>query len=209
MNSYIKQFKKLNCYTDIIDILSPITNEEKEISESLSIIKQLKKIVLKNKFNYDIWDLCAGNALTSTISAFTLPIHKAYALDVYTRKRAWNKINNFEYVIKNIYGITNKEFKKQSIIISVHPCKDLAQQICNIYNNSYKVRHLILMPCCIGQYRRKNKNVINNNYYEWCIYLNEKVDGNITIDKKCLSPKNVIITASKDKYKKFNKCIIP
>jgi len=209
MNTYNKQFEKLNCYTDIIDILSPIPNEEKEISESLSIIKKLKKIVLKNKFKYDVWDLCAGNALTSTIATFTLPIHKTYAVDTYTRKREWEKINNFEYLTKDIFTITNQLFKNESIIIAIHPCKNLAKQICNIYNDSYRVRHLILMPCCIGQFRRKNKNLINNNYYEWCIYLNERVDGYLTIDKKCLSPKNVIITASKDKYVKFDKPIIP
>ncbi len=197
-NIYNKNFKKLNCYNDIINILSPITNEKKEISESFAIIKRLKKIILKNKFNYDVWDLCAGNALTSVIAAFTLPIHKAYAIDIYKRKRGWDKINKFEYLTKNIYDITNKIFKKESIIISVHPCKNLAEHICNIYNNSHKVKNLILMPCCVGQFRRKNKNLINNNYYEWCIHLNEKVNGFLTVDKKCLSPRNVIITASKD-----------
>jgi len=209
MSIYYQHFKKLICHNDIIDILSPILKLEKEVSESFAVIKQLKKIVLKYKNKYDIWDLCAGNALTSTISAFMLPINKAYAIDIRPRDREWNRINKFEYLIKDIHDITNKTFKKESIIISIHPCKELAEYICNIYNNSYKVKYLILMPCCIGKFRRKNRHLVKNNYYEWCIYLNDIVNGNMIIDKKCISPKNAVITASKDRYKEWEKPIIP
>jgi hypothetical protein len=44
MNKYVKEFYKLSCSQEIIDIVSPINNLEKEITESMSIIKKLKKL---------------------------------------------------------------------------------------------------------------------------------------------------------------------
>ena len=199
MNYYNEQFKALNCCQDVTDILSPILNFKKEVSESFAIIKRLKKIVLKKQFHYDVWDLCAGNALTSTLSAFMLPINKAYAVDRRDRKREWDKINKFEYLIQNIFTMNSDFFKRDTVLISVHPCASLAEQVCNLYNTSDKIKHLLLMPCCVGGFRRRNINLINNQYYEWCIHLNEMVNGSTTVDKKCMSPKNVIITASKGK----------
>ncbi len=201
MNYYNKQFKSLNCYQDVTDILSPILNFEKEVSESFAIIKRLKKVVLKKPQHYDVWDLCAGNALTSTLSAFMLPINKAHAIDIRVRERSWDKINKFEYLTQDIFTIPDNFFKRESVLIAVHPCAALARQVCKIYNESDEVKHLILMPCCVGSFKRSNFTLVNNRYYEWCIHLNSLVDGYATVDEKWLSPRNVIISASKKKEK--------
>ena len=71
MNKYVKEFFDLNCHPEIMDIVMPIQNFEKEITESMAVIRQLRNLTLKRKhYHYRIYDFCAGNALTSVIASF-------------------------------------------------------------------------------------------------------------------------------------------
>ena len=196
---YFNQFKELKCSSYVEDAVLPILNFKKEISESFAIIKLLKRIVLKKtgKHQYDLYDLCAGNALTSVISAFLLPVNNVYAIDHTERKRNWNDVDRFEYINKDIFEFNLDHVKNESIMIAIHPCCKLATCICDIYNNCNNIKHLLLMPCCIGPHNRKYSPLLKNKYYAWSLYLSNLVDGKEFIDKKCLSPKNVIIMASK------------
>lgn len=201
---YLSEFLKLRCVGDVLNTVNPIGKKpKKEITESMGIFKRLKNIVLKKPdYYYTIYDLCAGNALTSVLAVFRLPVY-AMAIDKLQRKRNWHLAKRFIYLNKDIYDMEpNKSFLKNSIIISVHPCKQLAKKAIELYNECDEVKHLILMPCCSGaivnEYaflkQRIGKDVT------WAFQLAQQCKGRVNMveDKKVLSPRNCIITASKE-----------
>ena len=209
MGKHIQKFLYLKAAGDIINACFPILNSEKEITETMAIIQHLRKIILDDEKNkYTIYDFCAGNALTSVTSAFLLPIKKAIAFDIKERERRWHLVNKFEYRQKDdgdIYKFNINEIDENSIIIGIHPCCDLSKKIIEIYNNS-KAKYLILMPCCYGQinpgftYSDDFLKRMGGEFNLWCIELVSLCKGKklVTLDKGCLSEKNIIIKAKKN-----------
>ena len=198
-NHYVEKFLKLRSSGDILNVVHPVNKMQKEITESMAIIKQLKKVVLKEPMKYTVYDLCAGNALTSVISTFLLPIKKAIAIDILPRKRKWFLAENFEYQTENIYSIDPSTFDENSIIIGVHTCTSLANRIIELYQKS-KAKHLILMPCCVGQVVNDYPQIVREKlgkYLLWSWQLSQKANGKFIVDEKMMSPKNAIVIAHK------------
>ena len=198
--TYLDEFLSLRCAGDIINVLNPIQNFQKEVSEAMAVIKQLKKIVFSKNTKYALWDFCSGNALVPAISAFLLPIEHSYAIDKKERKRPWDNIRKFTYVKTDIYYLTPPN--PSIILTAVHACGDNAKVIIDTFNRS-KSKHLILMPCCSGHMLNRVPQLISDKldpYEKWCYYLYGLIDTpkkNIFVDNKILSPKNIIIVANK------------
>ena len=196
---YVSRFLALKCSGDVMNTVAPMgSGTKKEITESMGVIKKLKNLTIKHPMKYTVYDMCAGNALTSVLSVFLLPVKNAIAIDKRPRKRHWENAKRFEYQNKDIYELDPTEIKPNSIIIAVHPCKNLARRIIDIYKES-KASHLILMPCCKGKttpvpYIIKKRI---GSYLIWCWQLADKCNGTFVIDNEIISPKNCIITASK------------
>jgi hypothetical protein len=200
---YLNEFLKMKCAGDILNISNPIQGVVKEIEEGMGIRSILRSIVLKHPMKYRIIEFCAGNALPSILSVFSLPVKSAIAYDKRPRKRDWNLINRFTYSFEDIYEFDPQKIEETDIIISCHPCGQLAERVIEIYNQSPS-RHLILCPCCNG----KIKNEINNElqwvrskitkYDLWTAHLGRKIKGSITYktDIELSSPKNNIIISS-------------
>lgn len=202
-SKYITEFLQLRCAPDVLGIVSPLGDKAtKEISESMACIKRLKSIALSDPMRYRVLDLCAGNALTSVLAVHMLPVRSAIAIDKRPRGRDWHKAKRFDYWTEIINAWDyRKEITEDDILLAVHPCKT-ATKIVDIYLGS-AASHLVMMPCCEGQvsgffsqtYLRERLS----KYECWCLYLADKVGGRIVSDKYCLSPKNIIVTASKVK----------
>ena len=203
---YLNNFLKLDCSNDVLTAVGRVNNLSKEITESMAVIKQIKKIVYSSKDEYILHDLCAGNALTSVISSHLFKLKKAIAYDKTPRIREWNFVKRFEYKQIDIYNLPPSLFDNEasSIIIGVHACKDLAERIIEIYNRS-NASYLILMPCC-------RKKVLSSEiprliqakiggYLAWCYHLSNLCQGKVKMveDEDVLSPCNCIIVASKQK----------
>ena len=199
MNHYIDEFLSLRCAGDVLNVVNPLGNKsQKEITESMAVIKRIKHIVLKDEpMTYSVVDLCAGNALTSVLAAFLFPIKQAIAVDKKPRNRKWNTADRFDYRLRDILNDPITGIDKNTIIISIHPCGKLAEKVCEIYNKS-EASHLILMPCCKGQFKSNQwlKERLGN-YGEWCLHLSNLVDGQLVQDMNVISPKNIVITAKK------------
>jgi hypothetical protein len=199
--NYVSQFLSMKCCGDVLNIVNPLGNSaQKEITESMGIINHLRDIVLKDPMKYTIYDICAGNALTSVIACHLLPIKSATAIDIRDRNRKWNKCRNFNYVFEDIYSIKPEFFEEDSIIIGVHSCRNLAKQIIKLYNNS-KAKYLLLMPCCEGGLSGKHQLICDKigKSMTWALELAILCDGKMYQDNKILSPKNIIIVAKKGK----------
>lgn len=201
---YLNDFLSLDCYNDVLNAVGIINNKTKEISESMAIIKQLKKIILNTNDEYVLYDLCAGNALTSVTASHLFKLKNTIAYDIKERIRSWELVKRFKYINIDIYDDYNTfiSIKDPSIIIGVHACTDLAKQIIEIYNHS-NASHLILMPCCREKVSSSDiPKLIQakiGGYLAWCYYLSKQCEGKVKIveDKNILSPCNCIIIAHK------------
>lgn len=201
-NKYIKEFLSLNCSKDILEVLKPILNIEKEITESMAVIRKLRGFALPKPNYYSIEEYCAGNALTSAIAIHLLPFRASLAFDIKKRDREWPKIKHFMYMFCDIYDdrFTSTCFQDPTIMFSIHPCTKLAERIIDIYNNS-NAEALILMPCCIGELKMGLPQIIKERigkYLIWTWQLANRIKESkisIQIDNNCISPKNAIITA--------------
>ncbi len=200
--TYTSEFLSLKCAGDVLNCCSPLgAKSQKEITESMGMIKRIRSIFLSEPMRYNLLDLCAGNALTSVLAVHLLPVFNACAVDIKPRKRKWNKVKRFKYDELDIYG--EKVFDYigiDTVIICVHGCKDLARRIIEIYKKS-TAKALFMMPCCNGKVKRfYPQDMIERlgKYKIWCWDLlqdmAEKDTKNIfVVDQKILSPKNVII----------------
>jgi len=202
--SYINNFLSLNCAGDVLNVIPKHNYNHKEITESWAMIRQIKPITLDKKLHYDIIDLCAGNAITSVLSAFILPVRYSYAIDKQKRSGKYENVKKFSYREIDIYNdglmLNLHSLSQNAILISVHPCKTLAERIIEIYNNS-KAPYLFLMPCCIdpGKLDPFIASEIDK-YTAWCFYLLELIkDSHVKMvrDRQILSPCNIIIMAER------------
>jgi hypothetical protein len=88
-----------------------------------------------------------------------------------------------------------------TIIISVHPCKNLAKRVIELYNITNSPA-LVLIPCCSGKVPNEYKKKDEHTCESWANYLYSLIDSNnfyrnILQDNKCLSERNIIISAMK------------
>ena len=203
---YIDEFINHDCAGDIMNIIPKQKKYHKEITESMGVISRLRKDAMQNKMELTLVDMCAGNALTSVLSVFILPIKKAYAIDKKKRDGRYNLAKRFEYIEGDIFKpetwIDKLKFdgKQNHMLIGVHACGQLANEIIRIYN-SYpdEFRKLYLMPCCPGNMAGSDNFLIEKlgKYTAWCYQLKEMIKTKCKIyrDKKIISPANIIIEA--------------
>jgi len=208
--SAINHFLELKCAGDVLNSVYPFLEPEKEITESMSIIKRIKKILVTNPNKYNIFDLCSGNCVTSSLIAHLFKVKNVVAIDNKDRDRqGFSKIRGFSRIKLDI--IKEKDIliktineNNPSIIVSVHPCDELAIAIIDIYKKS-GADYLIMMPCCEGNKSEKYPSFIVDKlspYELWCLDLCKLSNGNGQFDKQCKSEKNIVIVCNKDK--KFN-----
>ena len=197
MNKYLSQYFRFKSAGDIFNVVNPIYKFEKEISESMAIRNAVKSKILKDKYKFNIVDLCAGNCLTGTLFAFTLPVSWVISVDKKPRNRKVN-IRKWEYVQQDIFE--DVEIPTNSIIVASHPCTKLATRIIDIYNNSYQALGLVLIPCCMGKIDKKYSVLMKNKltkYELWSQFLADKCNGNCYRDNNVLSPANIIVKSWK------------
>ena len=201
MGKYVSEFLNLRCAGDVLNVISPVNKLEKEISESMAIIRHLKPIFFENREDYGVLDLCAGNALTSIIAAYLLPVKSVVAVDKKRREREYNRVKKFSYLEREVENLP--PFPKETIIISSHPCKT-ANLIVDIWNSS-DFSALIMIPCCQGKLTAIAKDWLTKKmsvYDVWTYSLAQKIkSSNVKIftDSSILSPCNNVIVAKRDK----------
>ena len=222
MNKYLNEFLSLKCSGDVLNAVNPLGKKSaKEITESMGIIKSIKSFFLKYPMEIILIDLCAGNALTSVLAVHLLPVKYAIAVDKKERDRHWDLAKRFQYVIEDIYspvlldklGIVQKGnyctdsyrfrwLKEPVVIISSHPCSNLANRIIELYNSIRGRKALVLIPCCReGNFKSKIPQYLVDklgNYGAWSFSLWREINsGNVRMveDKVILSPCNVKIIA--------------
>lgn len=196
-NQYLDQFFKLKCCGDVLNSVSTMSKATKEITESMAVIKYIKKIVLPEPMKYDVLDLCAGNALTSVLSVFMLPVRNAIAVDKHKRKGHYEKVKRFCYHETDISKIG---CMANDITISVHPCQT-ADLVVEMWNNSNS-KALVLIPCCNGNFEdvvaRAWLREKMSQYDVWTYHLASKIkEGKVSVvrDPHILSPRNNVIIA--------------
>ncbi|NIX55324.1 MAG: hypothetical protein GWN14_05170 [candidate division Zixibacteria bacterium] len=203
MNRYIEEFLNLKCAPDVLATCSPVNNIGKEITEAMAICRRMRGVILKEPMNYGLYDLCAGNALTSVISVHLHPIKWAVAIDKKKRDRRWDLSRRFVYRKRNINDeriFCDDMSDTPFIVVAVHACRGLAERVIDLYKADEFARHLFLIPCCDGPEKNRVPYVIRKKiggYLSWCWHLNDLCGGRLIIDRHIMSSRNAIIIASK------------
>lgn len=221
MKSYVEQFLSLSCSGDILNLVNPINNLTKEISEAMAMIKRLRPLVLTKEISpftdeikrFTVIDCCTGNGLTGVTATFLFSNVRVISVDKNRPKRNWDIIRRYNYIRQEIppgfdlqrdvasHFIPPLDILKDDIIVmATHACGESATDIVNFYKKHDECKHLILMPCCQSKIRHFIPYEVKKrlgNYLSYCYDLALDVDGDIRADKRCLSPCNAIITASK------------
>ena len=201
---YINEFHQLNCAPDVLEIVNPMGKKPaKEITESMAVMRAIKRRIFVMRKRYGkigLLDLCAGNALTSVLAVHLFPDVYAIAIDKRERQRKWERADRFEYDFYDIYEPMPSRGIPY-IICSVHCCGNLAKRVIEIYQADPLAQHLVMMPCCNGTVPNNNatksRGKILSKYELWVDYLAGLCDGFYYADDDCISPKNMIIVASK------------
>lgn len=203
--TYVDEFLSMKCCGDVLNVCNPIgKNARKEITETMALIKRVKPLTLHDKGKYNVLDLCAGNALTSVLAVHLLPVDYAIAIDKRPRDRQWNHVKRFQYKLIDIYdiewntpGAIQKRFiNKDTIIVSSHPCGELARRIVSIYKQS-NAKALFMLPCCYGKLHRKYPQELFTKMghdWVWCYDLAQDIGAKLTKDVKCISPRNIMLS---------------
>ena len=206
---YVSEFLSLRCAGDVLNIVAPLgSRANKEITESMAIVKRLRPILLKQPVSLRLVELCAGNALTSVLVCHLLPVLSAKAYDVKKRRRHWFRCDRFTYYQEDINGPKfGERLGNADIVIAVHPCRELAVEVCRLFVAS-RARYLLLMPCCKGslpaEAHQTSEPLVNNKltaYERWCLGMSSMLrsmgsfDAVCERDTKCISPCNIVIKA--------------
>lgn len=192
----VDEFLSLKCSGDVLNAAGPVKNAAKEISESMSLIHAVKSTILREPMKYHIVDLCAGNALTSIIAIHLLPIISATAIDIKPRARVSHlEVKRFRYVQGDIYDdLLWMGFPRPFIVVSSHPCGDLARVI--VIKASEE--RFAVMPCCLPKKLPDSSTerfVAGKlgKYAAWAFCLARLSGGEITEARHCLSPARLMV----------------
>jgi len=208
MNRYVNEFLGLKCAPDVLTTVGCLGNKaSKEVTESMAMIRRLRRVALSAPMEYGLIDLCAGNALTSVLAVHLLPFKWALAVDKKPRARRWDRANGFDYLdgldindSAMLAAGCEPLWRRPFVLIAVHACSVLAERVIELYQNTPEARHLVLMPCCEGGGKNRVPRCIRKRigpYLAWCWHLNELAGGRLLVDQQVHSPKNGIILASK------------
>lgn len=210
VTKYLNQFFSLRCCGDVLNATAPINKGAKEITEAMAMRKRIKSLALAKPMHYSVLDLCAGNGLVGALVAFTLPVRHVLCVDKRVPTRRWHEIERFDYVQADltdwfppryIEGEDRGVTKHRWIVTACHACSILSSTVLELYR--LRGRHLVLMPCCAGP---KPMDGTVEQYIssrvgrpeEWAIRLARECGGSIRADRHVLSPRNLIVTASKE-----------
>ena len=208
-NKHVKAFYHLKCCTDILKVVEPVNNLEKEITETMAVINKLKSYIFHSDLeNARILDVCAGNGLLGVTISHLFPKVTVHSIDILPRHRSWNQVKGFKYITEDfaVYKrLMHNSLIPYDVIIASHPCR-IAIDIIEAFNISLHVKVLILLPCCEGITKGVPKLIRSKlgRHLTWVYSLYDAIDsqeGDVTKhlyqDKNCLSPGHYVINAKK------------
>ncbi len=207
-NRYLEEFFSLKCAGDVINAVTPLNRAMKEITEAMGVVRHLKPFFLHHPMQRGLLDIGAGNALASILAVHLLPVKNALSIDKKPRHRPGHcNVKRFACVWGDAFlscwteSEHHLEPGRTSVIVSVHPCSELATRVVDIYLHSPQYIGLVLMPCCNG--KQGDKKIPTafrsriSRYEAWAWWLAERAKGDLFVDKNVLSPCNAIVVAKK------------
>jgi hypothetical protein len=186
--TYTDHFLALDCAGEVLNSVMPMPRPEKEISESMALLRVVRGLTLAQPGVFDLVDLCAGNALTSILAAHLLPVRWSYAVDEKPRFR--HRPQRFSYLDGDVReGVASTwamaigaSSGGSSIVVSSHPCGSLATAVLDYFVNTDSAKLLAILPCCVGPLDMSLPGVsairrVLGKYQAWCYQLSLMVAG--------------------------------
>jgi hypothetical protein len=206
-SKYIDKFFSLRCAPDVLATVGTVAQMEKELTEAMGVLRQIQKIVVRDKRSYVLLDFCAGNALVSVLAVHLFSNVRALAIDKLPRVRAWHRADRFYYINRDIFSDMKdlEPFISKAdavIVVGCHACGELATRIVEMYKRHGD--YLVLLPCCRGKVAKMPALLRDrlNSYDQWAYTLYRQAvqvstSCDMVEDRYILSPKNIIVTACK------------
>lgn len=202
MARYLESFFRLRCAPDVLAATGPIFHGDKEITEAMAVIEAIRSKTLSAPMEYDLLDVCSGNALVPILAAHLLPVARATAVDIKKRSGRYERVKRFTYVETSFQ---DHNVMAPTILTAVHPCKELACDAAMYATSRLKVKMAVIMPCCVGPicYSKVVANFAKLSKYERfaldiALYM-EDMGWSVTCqrDTHVLSPANMVIVAER------------
>lgn len=179
-----------------------ITKVEKEISESMALIRAVRADALAAE-QVTLFDLCSGHGLTGIIAAHLWRNVTVIAVD--RNPRCNSSPQRFREVPTSIttqgWLVQARELASRchNVVVASHPCRALAHRVIATYLSLPGTRTLAMMPCCIGRSSPyPGRELITQKIGRqaaWAAGLAWEAHGDVRQDKLVLSPCNYIVVA--------------
>lgn len=174
--------------------------------KSIDLIRNYYKI---DRLNVVV-DFCSGNNFNGYFA-----LSRGYTKYVWFIDERFSKSSNLlstyyqRYVPRTVYmqgNIFLKDYKipKNSLVLSIHPCRDLAYRVSEIAIQNKKP--IVIVPCCVGGSRRSWIDGFSNldQYTRYSMKIAQFIEENNysimirTINKTFTPRNNIIIGLPKD-----------
>lgn len=171
------------------------------LKKSIKLIRDYYKI---DRLNV-IADFCSGNTFNGYFA-----LSREYTKYVWLIDESFSKSSNVlstyyhRYVPRTVYisgNIFLKDYKlpEYSLVLSIHPCRDLAYRVSEIAIQNRKP--IVIVPCCIGGPRKSwiDSFSILDRYVRYSMKVAQFIEENNylievrTINKKFTDRNNIII----------------
>lgn len=193
---------------------------KKEMTESWSVYKQVKKMVMKLEAEYGgcsekqicVFDICSGKGFFSTLLALKMPDVKIFMVD-HDKQMNVNQVKslpNVDMVYMDIFSPKFDSWLKDvtqnyiGVFVGTHLCGDLSTHFISKYNRIATIKAMVLAPCCLSKKKKEltaaAKRLNVDNYVYWTLFLYHMVllsQKDISYDDNVISTKNGFICAAK------------
>eukprot|EP01127_Copromyxa_protea_P006816 TRINITY_DN1678_c0_g1_i1.p1 TRINITY_DN1678_c0_g1~~TRINITY_DN1678_c0_g1_i1.p1 ORF type:complete len:224 (-),score=19.29 TRINITY_DN1678_c0_g1_i1:55-726(-) len=184
------------------------------MTETWSTLEQLKPMLIGiSPERLVFFDMCSGKGYLSCLLSFVYPEATIIQID---NNRKMNmshleKLPNVEFHILNIFDrkmpawLSEKSQGKIGVLLGIHLCGRLSEQMISFFNNISSMKIMILSPCCLNKANTalmdisKRQNI--DSYTLWTLELFFRITRssaiNLSTDKEVISEKNNFLTARK------------
>lgn len=102
---YLEQFLGFRCAGDVLNAVGPMKEGPVAISQAVALFRAIRPEVMRKPNEYQLVELCAGNAIASVLAIHTLPLKHAFAYNAREPKLAeFKQVKRFDFLPDRPFG---------------------------------------------------------------------------------------------------------
>jgi len=170
-----------------------------QVTETMSILKQLRSRVLREPNKYSIVEITNGNGLEAISALHMLPIKQATVFSTKPPCKLLDRVKNLKYYNRNFNYDRDKQFVDPNTILLVSGFNsncDSSQSAIDAFLDNAPNPGLIILPEH-GFYIPEDTAVtkLMGKYAATCMRIRDLVGGKMIMDRNIIGPRNILIVA--------------